>query len=193
MGANLRMKKQSKPPNNNNNNVVSYHTNIQTKDSQLADIRQTIPTRTSKEILLRARNLSLIREGKIKGAFQRVINEALEIGLDSLENKQQHTTSYAISGKTRYRSDVVDKLEQIKHKLKEYEYKSENFPVFHMNTVIDMIAEVIPPDADTRTLKKYRKIVLSLCKEAVRKDGTVLTSRFDVSLFLKHQFLRDLA
>lgn len=62
-----------------------------------------------------------------------------------------------------------------------------------MNTVIDMIAEVIPPDADTRTLKKYRKIVLSLCKEAVRKDGTVLTSRFDVSLFLKHQFLRDLA
>tara|TARA_R110002020_G_scaffold113233_3_gene260200 strand:- start:6043 stop:6624 length:582 start_codon:yes stop_codon:yes gene_type:complete len=170
--------------------VLSYHTTKLPKVSSQARKLHHIPTRTTSDKLLRARNLALSREGKMKGAFQRVIDEALEIGLSALENKQKHSTSFAISGKSKYRSDVIDRLEQIKRKFKEWEYTGKTFPVFHVNTIVKMIKEVLPQGADHRTVKKYRDIIFPICKEAVDDNGEVLTSQFDVTHFLKHQFLR---
>ena len=169
--------------------VLSYHTTIPHKVSSQAHKLHHIHTRTTEDKLLRARNLALIREGKMKGAFQRVINDALEIGLSVLENKQKHSTSFAISGKSKYRSDVIDRLGQMQSKLQVWERNGRTFPIFHVNTIVKIIKEVLPQGADERTVKKYRKIIFPICKEAVNDQGEVLTSQFDVTPFLKHKFV----
>lgn len=168
--------------NNNKDVVVSYHTNIKTKVSSQAH-KQHIPTRAYDEKINRIRSLALRKYGKMKGAFFDITDEALEIGLTEIENKLQQTTSYAISGRSEYRADKVDRLMRIKTLLKVWDTdnSSSSYPVFHINTLHDVIKQVLGV-VDNRTHDKYFKIIIKLC------GNEVTTSRFDITGFMQHEF-----
>ena len=99
--------------NNNKLNRNSYQTTKKKKDRYNGSELQHIPTRTTKDKLIRARTLALKREGKFKGALQRVIDEALEIGLTEMDSNLHQTASYSISD-GEYRADKID-LEEMKN------------------------------------------------------------------------------
>ena len=167
--------------NNNKDVLVRYHTNKQGKESSQAH-KQHIPTRAYDDKIRRIRSLALRKYGKMKGAFFDITDEALEIGLTEIENKLQHTTSFATSGKSEYRSDKVDRLllMQVQFKTFNTDKSSSNYPVFHLNTISSVIKAVLGV-VDTRTHNKYRNIILKLSKETS-------TSMFDLTGFMEHEF-----
>ena len=174
---------------------VGYHT---TKGSELGDNGSKpqhlpkgsphIPTRTRKDQLVRARRLAYLREHKFKGALQRMITDALDIGLTAIEkdlSKQHQTSSYAISGRGEYRADKVEKLMKIKNEFYVWNTKTSrsNYPFFHLNVIHNVVKKVLPVGTDPRTHQAYFDIITDLGKE------TESTSLFDLTGFMEHRFV----
>lgn len=174
--------------NNNKLNRNSYQTTKKKKDRYNGSELQHIPTRTTKDKLIRARTLALKREGKFKGALQRVIDEALEIGLTEMESNLHQTASYSISD-GEYRADKIDRLMRMKtlFKVWDTESSSSSYPFFHLMTIRKIIKDVCNQSRihDERTMftlkNSYQKIILKLSKE-------VSNSRFDITGFMEHEF-----
>ena len=174
--------------NNNKDVVVSYHTNKQGKESSQAH-KQHIPTRAYDDKIRRIRSLALRKYGKMKGAFFDITDEALEIGLTEIENKLQHTTSFATSGIGEYKADKVDRLMSMQRSFKVWntESSSSNYPVFHMETIKIVIKDVCKKRKikGKRTLftnsDSYLNIIIDLSKE-------VRTHMYDLSGFMTHEF-----
>ena len=165
-----------------NKDVVSYNTTKKRVVCKNTRKLQQVPTKVLASQLERSRSLALLREGKINGALMRVTIEIYEIGLEELERRQQHTTSYAISGQAEYRADKVDKLMQIKQEFNMWKLDEtkENYPVFHLNTIHNVIKKIIGV-VDKRTHDKYYKIIMKMSKE-------VSTGRWDITGFMSHEF-----
>ena len=166
-----------------NKDVVSYNTTKKRVVCKNTRKLQQVPTKVLASQLERSRSLALLREGKINGALMRVTIDIYEIGLEELERRQQHTTSYAFSGQSEYRADKVDKLMQIKNELNIWNTSksSSSYPYFHINTIHDVIKKVIGI-VDKRTHNNYFNIIIKLC------GNEVSTARFDITGFMSHEF-----
>ena len=127
--------------------------------------------------------------GQPDTALSAMADEVIEAGCAVVENrlsKQKQTTSYAISGQDAFRADKTSRCQvlQEEFKLWKLDDTKTNYPVFHINTIRDVIKRKIPTKEElrnNRTHSKYFKIIILMSKE-------VSTSRFDITGFMQHEF-----
>jgi len=160
----------------NNNNENSLQASKVSKEnnqaSKLHSLGTRIPVRTHKRLL----QFALINFGKINGAVSLIVADAI----DSYIDKQQQTTSFAISlskpGKPR--ADKMEKLRQISMKLKQL----TSYPEINPFTIVNTIKDVLGP-CDKRTLNNYLKIIKTHSKENFTSSG--VGSIIDVTTFVE--------
>lgn len=200
--------------NNNNNNEVSYLASKKEQVRKLAtklqhvikeDSEEHIPSRWNNANAIEVRKLtdycrshgiildSVRVKRKYRGSLYQVINYIIKRGCEDLnvdlENKHQHSTSFAVSGIGEYKADKVDRLMSMQRSFKVWntEKSSSNYPVFHLETIKSVIKDICLKKniRGKRTLftqdDSYLHIIIDLSKE-------VRTSMFDLTGFLQHEF-----
>lgn len=194
--------------NNKNNNRISYLANKtngvrKLGSKQQHDHEEHIPSRWNKANAIEVRKLTdfcrshgIVLDGvkierKYRGSLYQVLNYIINRGCiqlhADLENKQQQTTSFAISGRD-YRVDKTYRLQQMQTQFGYYDTSksSSNYPVFHLNTIKTVITNVCKgKPKGQRSLftlpDSYLHIILDLSKN-------VRTSMFDLTGFIQHEF-----
>lgn len=178
-------KSHIKTTNNNNNNRNSYLAIKKGNSRYLAIKLQQIGTRVEEWILSECREEAVLRYGTIRqipgqksSGYQKVVQEALVEGLRVIRNKQQQTTKSTSLGKEKYRGDVIVRLEEIQKILNDAgDHEWNRFTLKQINMAISTATN----HADSRTLLKYRKIVINGCDE-------ISTSCWNLSPFLNRVF-----
>ena len=192
----------------NNNNAESYDTTILNKEKKKASKLQ----QTNEELRQCATRIflwqhqyikhsAISKTGNVWKAYGEETRRLLSIGINV--DKQHQTTKFAQSHFKKPRGDVKIRHDDVKQKFELFRIDQQTkieagemsgvssdqlYPIFHMNTIKHVIADLLHERGisldlkETRTINKYFRRVLELSKIPSYLD------RYDITGFMEHDF-----
>ena len=168
----------------NNVNVKKYYFVKVSKEKENNSKLQQTGTKIFVWQAVAIKQKALDKTDQVWGSYGRELRRIISLGL-AADDKQQQTPIFT-NKKTKERGDVITNYEIMRSKLNEFRgSSSSSYPVFHINTVKRTVTDVLDSVGihDKRTVKKYYLRILKLSK-------IVQTSRFDITGFMEHDFIK---